>query len=54
MSDNERKGGIGTKDIPEDIADEGESGGESIKGENEKEDANHTILVFVRDPFLWP
>ena len=43
-SDNERKGGVGTKDIPEDIADEGESGGESVKGENEKEDANHTIF----------
>ena len=35
-SDNEGQGGIGAEDIPEDVAEEGEYGGESVKGENKE------------------
>ena len=41
-SDDEGKGGVGTEDIPKDIAKECKYGGESVKGENEKENADHT------------
>ena len=47
MSNDEGKGGVGAEDIPKDIAEEGKYGGESIKGENEKENANHTNSVLV-------
>ena len=42
MSDDEGYGGVGTEDIPEDIAKESEYGGESVEGENEERDADHT------------
>ena len=53
--DNKGKCGVGAEDIPEDIAEESKYGGESVEGENEEENADHTIfLVLVRDPLLWP
>ena len=54
MSDNEGQGGVGAEDIPEDVAEKSEYGGESVEDENEEEDANHTVSVLVQDPFLWP
>ena len=52
MRNDEGKGGIGTEDIPEDIAEEGEYGGESVKGENEEKDADHTISSTCTRSFL--
>ena len=40
--DDKGYGGVGTKDIPEDIAEEGESSGESVKDEEGKENVDHT------------
>ena len=54
MSNDEGYGGVGAEDIPEDIAEKSKYGSESIKGENEEENADHTVLVLVRDPLLWP
>ena len=53
-SDNKGEGGVSTKDIPEDVAKEGKDSGENIKAEKKEENANHTILVLVQDPFLGP
>ena len=46
-SDNEGSGGVGAETVPKDIAEEGEYSSEGIKGENEKENANHTNSVLV-------
>ena len=42
-SDDEGQGGVGAEDVPEDVAEKSKYGGESIKGKNEKKNADHTI-----------
>ena len=43
-SDDKGQGRVGTEDVPENISEESKDGSESIKGEKEEEDANHTIF----------
>ena len=43
-SDDEGQGGVGTEDIPENVAEESEDSSKSVKGEKEEEDADHTIV----------
>ena len=55
VSSDEGYGGVGTEDVPEDVAEEGKYSSECVKGKNEEEDGDHTMfLVFVGNPFLWP
>ena len=54
-SDNKGEGGVGTKDIPKDIAKESEDCSENVKTEEEETCSDHTyFLVSVINPFLWP
>ena len=46
-SDDKGYGGVGAEGIPEDVAEKSKYSGESIKGENEEENANHTIFFSI-------
>ena len=51
-SDNEGQSGVGTEDVPEDVAKESEYSSEGIKSENEEEDADHTLSSICRRFFF--
>ena len=52
MRKGEGESGIGAKDIPKDVAEENEDGGENVKAEKKKENAKHSLILVI-DPFLW-
>ena len=54
-SESEGESDIGTEGVPEDVSKKHRESGESVKGECEDENGDHTsALVLVVDPFLWP
>ena len=50
-SDDEGQSGVGTEDVPEDVAKESKYSTEGVKSENE-EDADHTLSSICRRFFF--
>ena len=46
-SDDKGQSGVGTENVPEDVAEKGECSSEGVKGENEEEDADHTLFLVL-------
>ena len=50
MSDDKGEGGVGTKDIPKNVAEEGKECSEDVKTKEKESNDDHTnFLVLVRD-----